>query len=136
MYKTSRRFALANLKDGLLSPIEQCINVFSVLIALGDDHGRGLNEGTQHSFFPHHLGMVQDVRCSRHHLDQFNEIGSAASRFKAPPLAQPLGHRQDIDRYIVLEQVNHSLEDPAMSILIKVTLLQNFQNPYERVIVL
>src|SRR5262249_1626062 len=114
VHETGSGFALADLKDRLLSSIQNRVNVFGVLIAFPNDRGGRLNEGTQNGFFAHPLRMVQHMRGGGYHLDQIDQIGRPASGFKPSFLAQTLGHGQDIDRDIILEEIDHGLEDPAM----------------------
>ena len=121
-------------QDLALGPADRGQRVLGVLVAHAHDVGAGLDESAQQRLLAHDVGVVLGIGRRRGRRDQVGDGRGAADLVDAVAVADPLEHRDRVDRGAVADQRLDRLEHHAVGRAVEVLGVEDLGDGGRRVL--
>ena len=111
---------LRDIHEFALGLVKQIFHILVFAKAQGGDLAGCLNHPAERGLFLGRLGVVRHMRRSRHDVRQLEQIAPSPDLLQIAHFRKAVGEREDVNRFVATEQVNHGLENETVAVAIKI----------------
>src|SRR5208283_5929030 len=83
-------------------------------------------------FLPHHLRVLGDVGRRGHAVDEPAEVGHSPYLFQESPVTGETAHRHEVDRLVLLVEVEDQLTDDPVVFPVKIPRIDDIDDLVQR----
>ncbi len=133
--KPARHPLLADGEQRLLGFVDGRIEIGRIVVADAGDTPSGADQVPQDPLPLHDAGVVHGVDRGRRQIDEAGQVGRATDPLQLPLTLQGLGHRDQVDRFSTLIQLEDGAIDGSMVRAIEVVRPEDLRDLDDRIAV-